>query len=91
MGQISDKDVKWFLCLVVIILNSEKEITLHFLEKCKQRTTNNKINSNGLGHKLFFFKMLCLRHKTFSTLMFTKDRRIQSRSVCLAEPNQNYP
>ena len=26
-GQISDKDVEYFLCLVVSILNSEKEIS----------------------------------------------------------------
>ena len=34
-GQISDRDVQCFLCLAVIILNSEneKKLTLHFLEK----------------------------------------------------------
>ena len=33
----------------------------------------------------------CLRHKSFNTLMCTKDWTIESRSVCLTEPNQNYP
>ena len=34
VGQTSDKDVQCFLCLVVIILNSEKrdKLNLHFLE-----------------------------------------------------------
>ena len=52
VGQLSDKDVQCFLCLVVSILNSEREITLHFLEKYKQNTTNKKINSNDLGNNL---------------------------------------
>ena len=32
-GQISDKNVECFLCLVVSILNSEKEIILHIKKK----------------------------------------------------------
>ena len=35
VGQILDKDVQCFLCLVVSTLNSEKELILHFLEKIK--------------------------------------------------------
>ena len=37
-----------------------------------------------------YFKK-CLRHKSFSTYMFTQGRWIENKSVCLTEPNQNYP
>ena len=35
VGQILDKDVQCFLCLVVSSLKSEKKLILHFLEKIK--------------------------------------------------------
>ena len=43
MGQILDKDVQCFLCLVASTLNSEKnELILHFLEKIKTEVVSQK-------------------------------------------------
>ena len=41
-GEVSDKDVECFLCLVVIIINSEKVIILHISKKVKTETVAQK-------------------------------------------------
>ena len=41
-GQISDKDVECFLCLVVSIINSEKKLILHILKKIKTEAVAQK-------------------------------------------------
>ena len=46
-------------------------------------------NNTQVTRQIVFKK--CLRHKSFSTLMCKKDRRIESRSVGLTERKQNYP
>ena len=55
VGQISNKDVQCFLCLVVTTLNPWKrnKLTPHFLEKQKQHTVNNKIINDDLDDELF--------------------------------------